>query len=256
MVIDALVSDEQATAVSPYPPTPQQSLFFYIEDTIQMKKDGNDKFETQPRGVIVGPQLTRVNLIMGKHHKAVRVGFHPGGLFRLLGIPMHELLDEGYDAAIFFGAKMREIHQQLADTPDHPSIIKMVETFLIRETKKLKALHPFDLVMKDLVLKEGLISVEQLASDSCLSLRQFERVCKVRLGLRPKLFSRIIRFSKAYRLSEAHKNINWTSIAYECGYYDQMHMIRDFREFAGVSPGIIEKELSATPFRLQKDLHL
>jgi AraC-like DNA-binding protein len=32
---------------------------------------------------------------------------------------------------------------------------------------------------------------------------------------------------------------NWTSIAYECGYYDQMHMIKDFKEFANVNPSIL-----------------
>ena len=91
---------------------------------------------------------------------------------------------------------------------------------------------------------------------SCLSLRQFERVCKQRIGMPPKLFARIIRFSKAYRLYENSAYKNWTSIAYECGYFDQMHFIRDFKEFTGVTPRIIEKELGELSVRLQASMQL
>lgn len=256
MVVDEHLDDQMALAPSPYPPTPQQSLFFYIADTIQMKRDGEDSFQRQARTVIVGPQVRRVNLVVGKHHKAVRVGFHPGGLYRLLGVPMHELVDEGLDAALVWPSDMSRIEEQLAGAPDHQSIKIIIENFLLGKLVTTKALQPFDLAMQSLVRSEGMIDIETLARDSCLSLRQFERVCKIRLGLRPKVFSRITRFSKAYRLSEASTNVNWTSIAYECGYFDQMHLIRDFREFAGVNPGIIENEILAAPLRLQKDLRL
>jgi AraC-like DNA-binding protein len=50
--------------------------------------------------------------------------------------------------------------------------------------------------------------------------------------------------------------MNWTQIAYECGYFDQMHLIRDFKEFAGLAPGVIEKELEAAPIRMQAGLRL
>ncbi|RYF85105.1 MAG: AraC family transcriptional regulator, partial [Chitinophagaceae bacterium] len=75
-----------------------------------------------------------------------------------------------------------------------------------------------------------------------------------RIGMNPKMFARILRFSKAYRLHEAVPHLSWIKIAHECGYYDQMHMIRDFKVFAGVSPSIIEQQLLSTPLRMQKDL--
>ena len=88
---------------------------------------------------------------------------------------------------------------------------------------------------------------------ACGSLSENVRTVSV---LPPKLFARLIRFSKAYRLRESFSNLSWTSIAYECGYFDQMHFIRDFKEFAGVAPGIIEKELDKTPVRMQAALRL
>jgi len=56
-------------------------------------------------------------------------------------------------------------------------------------------------------------------------------------------------------LHETFPLLSWTKIAYEAGYYDQMHMIRDFKLFAGVNPSVIERQLLSTPLRMQKDLH-
>ena len=94
MIVHVEVSTENGPVICPYPPTPQNSIFFYINDQVKMKKDTSEEFLLQPRSVIVGPQLTRVSLDINKSHKAVRVGFHPGGLYRLLGISMKEMVDE------------------------------------------------------------------------------------------------------------------------------------------------------------------
>ena len=72
----------------------------------------------------------------------------------------------------------------------------------------------------------------------------------------PKMFARLTRFSKAYRLRERDVALTWTDIAYRCGYYDQMHFIKDFKFFAGVTPSIMEDTLHNTSVRLQKDLRL
>lgn len=240
----------------PYPPTPQNSLFFYINDQISVQKDVNTPFLLQPGSIIVGPQLTRVTLDINKNHKAVRVGFHPGGLYRMLGIPMIEMIDESYDATDVFGNELREVNDKLREARSFDAIHNVVEKFLLQKLKTLKKALPFDMAMLELLRFNGNVNIEQLASLACLSLRQFERVCKDRIGLPPKLYARLTRFSKAYRLRENLPGISWTSIAYECGYFDQMHMIRDFKTFAGVAPGLIERELEKTPVRFQADLRL
>lgn len=130
----------------------------------------------------------------------------------------------------------------------------IVEKFLLDQVKNLQEKLPFDSAMRILMNTNGTMSVEKTASFSCLSIKQFERKCKERIGMNPKQFARILKFSKAYRLHEAMPQISWTHIAYEAGYYDQMHMIRDFKTFAGVNPSIIERQLLSTPLRMQKDL--
>ena len=118
----------------------------------------------------------------------------------------------------------------------------------------MKEILPLDYALNLLLRNDGNIAIEKLASLSCLSLKQFERKCQERLGMNPKMYARILRFSKAYRMHEACPKIRWIEIAYEAGYFDQMHMIKDFKVFAGVNPSVIEQQLLCTPLRMQKDL--
>ena len=256
MVVHVEIDPTAAPVITPYPPAPQNSLFFYINDRIKVQQDGASNFILQPRSVIVGPQVTRVMLDINRSHKAVRVGFHPGGLYRLLGISMSEMIDASYDAADVFGNEMNEVNTKLQEAKTFDDIHIVIENFLLQKLSALKRALPFDRAMLELLRLNGNVSIEQLASLSCLSLRQFERVSKDRIGLPPKLFARLVRFSRAYRIRENFSDLSWARIAHECGYFDQMHFIRDFKEFAGVAPSVIEKALENSPVRMQAALRL
>ena len=67
----------------------------------------------------------------------------------------------------------------------------------------------------------------------------------------PKLFMRLVRFSKAWVMREKNQDISWLSIAHACHYADQMHMIRDFKDFAGVTPSLLQADLEKSNLRLQ-----
>jgi AraC-like DNA-binding protein len=256
MVIHAEVETNVSKVVCPYPPAPQNSLFFYINDHIKVMKEGEMEFSIQPRSVVVGPMISRVMLDINKSHKAVRVGFHPGGLHRLLGLSMSEMIDRHYDAVDVYGNEMVEVNSKLQEAVSFEEIKDVIESFLLQKLRVLKRAVPFDKAMLELLRTNGNLSIDKVASMACLSIRQFERVSKERIGIPPKFFARLIRFSKAYRMRENFPDMNWTSIAYDCGYFDQMHFIRDFKQFAGVAPGIIEMDLKNAPVRLQAELRI
>lgn len=239
-----------------YPPTPQNSLFLYLRDTISAQLDTSRDFIPQPRAVIVGPQTKPVYLLLHQEHLAIRIGFHPSGLYRLLGIPLHELVDKSFDATHFFGRPLSLLVDQLQHSNGFAEMVRLVELFLLDQLVHQKTLLPFDQAMQTLLQSGGNCSVNQIASLACLSNRQFERVCKERIGLSPKYFARLIRFSRAYRMYEEQPNATWTSIAHRVGYFDQMHLIRDFHEFAHQSARGIEKEINQAPFKMQRDLRL
>ncbi len=252
--VNAVLPPGTEQVVTPYPPTPLQSLLFYCNDPVSMGRSENGYFEKQPSTVLTGPQYSRVNIKVHRQLHAIRVDFLPGGLYRILGVPMHELFDGGFDATDFFGPGLKSLNSQLQHITDMQHGKDLVEKFLLARLSKLKEIVPFDAALQLMLKNNGTLSIDKTASLACLSLKQFERKCQERIGMSPKMYSRIVRFSKAYRLHESFPGLSWTKIAYEAAYYDQMHLIRDFKQFAGVNPTVIEQQLLSTPLRMQKDI--
>lgn len=86
------------------------------------------------------------------------------------------------------------------------------------------------------VMEAGLQPREIRSLDEARSERQARRLCVDLVGVPPKVLSRILRFRTAVeRLG--HGQPDWAQFAAACGYYDQAHMIREFQEFAGCTPG-------------------
>lgn len=252
--INLLLPEGIDSVVTPHPATPLQCLLFYCNNPISMNRDLEATFEKQPHSVLIGSQYSRVNIKVHSRLTAIRVDFLPGAVYRLLRIPMMELFDAGFDAQDYFGAEMRSLDEQLKNITSLYEGKTIVEEFLLRKIAGLADRTPFDAVLYELLYSNQYQTIENAASLSYLSLKQFERKCNERIGMNPKLFTRIIRFSKAYRLHESNPHLSWTQIAHESGYYDQMHMIKDFKTFAGVNPTVIEHQLLSTPLRMQKHL--
>ncbi|QEC51215.1 AraC-like DNA-binding protein [Anseongella ginsenosidimutans] len=80
----------------------------------------------------------------------------------------------------------------------------------------------------------GQVNIKNLAKESLLSQKQFERRFRSFAGFNPKLYSRILRFESS--LFPCHHYAGFTNKALDLGYYDQAHFINDFKEFSGFSP--------------------
>ncbi|MCF2443290.1 helix-turn-helix domain-containing protein [Dyadobacter sp. CY345] len=254
LTVDVTLTEGISEVVTPFPPSPFQSLMFYFNDPVSMGRPGSANFEKQPLILLTGPQLSRVNVKVHKRLRSLRVDFLPGAMHRILNVPMHELADGGFDALDFFDAEMKTVNERLQHLGTMEEGKNIVEEFLLKKVINLGKMLPFDAAMRALLNTNGAMSIEKTASLSCLSLKQFERKCKDRIGMNPKFYARILKFSKAYRLREDFPGLSWLQIAHEAGYFDQMHMIRDFKVFSGVNPSVIEQELLATPLRMQKDM--
>jgi AraC-like DNA-binding protein len=80
----------------------------------------------------------------------------------------------------------------------------------------------------------GAIDLAQLATRASLSTRQMQRRFLADVGMGPKLLARVVRFQRVFERCQAGGD--WAGIALSCGYFDQSHLLRDFRQFAGEPP--------------------
>ncbi|MGY6523069.1 MAG: helix-turn-helix domain-containing protein [Mongoliitalea sp.] len=253
-IVDHVLDPNEGGVIGQYPPTPQHCIFLYIKAKFKAKKVNELAFKVRPKAVVVGPQATRMELTVNQDYTVAVIGFRPGGLFRLLGIPMEEIFDDGFDGLELMGSDINELVDRCAEMKSLDKIHECIENYLLSKLTKVKELLPIDKAFLYMLKYQGHMPITQVADLACLSVRQFERKCKERLGFSPKVYSRLIRFSNAYRLFERSETPNWSEIAYLSGYYDQMHFIKDFKEFAGITPTMMEEELKRKPLRFQKEI--
>lgn len=224
-------------ATKPMPPAPEHCLYFYPRGQLHTFHYGQQRLIPSPRSIVSGPQVSRVDLLFAPEHLVICTAFEPGGLQRLLGVPVKELFDFSLDSAEVLGPAIGVLNEQLANLHDYAAMVVLVEAFLLRHLRRWRRpTQPIDQVLAQLRTTVALPSIDQLAAAACLSPRQFERNCVERLGMGPKLYSRIVRFDRAFRLKEGQPQLDWLSVALCCGYYDYRHLVRDFQQFAGVTP--------------------
>jgi len=254
LVVDVRLDGPAYGRVAPFPPTPQNCLNFYPADATRSRQ-GGQAFRALPACTIVGPQTTKVDLALGARHRFVSVAFQPGGLFRLLRLPLHELLDAPLDGADVLGPDLREVSEKLQAATEPLALKNIVEAYLLRKLGPAVA-NPFERAVRLLLSAHPAYTLDEVAALACLSNRQFERRAKDVLGYSPKFFARLARFSRAYRLKVNQPHTRWTAISYQCGYYDQMHLIRDFKAFTATTPTLLALEMRGAPLKIQGDFAL
>ncbi|ASZ13833.1 helix-turn-helix domain-containing protein [Chitinophaga pendula] len=235
-------------------PTHQRYMMFYLDDPIKILRESQgNTYDTRPTSVSVGPLDKSVTLDMGSKHLAIGVAFTPSGMFRLFNIPLPEMYDLDVDTTLILGNEIEELNNRLRDSmEDWDNMFLILQQYLLRKLDRLKPCLPIDMAIAELVDTGGNAAIDHIANLSCLSNRQFERKCLERLGMPPKQYARLVRFGRAYKLKEFHPELTWTAIAHRSGYYDQMHFIRDFKKFAGITPSFIHEEELMNTIRLHR----
>ncbi|MGB5818458.1 MAG: helix-turn-helix domain-containing protein [Saonia sp.] len=93
---------------------------------------------------------------------------------------------------------------------------------------------------------KGTVSIQEIAYEVGLTRRGLEHYFKTYIGVSPKFYSRIIRFSKIFELVQ-EASVDWAEITFRAGYYDQSHFIKNFKEFTGEEPsryGFTERNMA------------
>jgi AraC-like DNA-binding protein len=212
-------------------------LVFHLGDPfVQYKSD--DSVDRQPLSLVVG-QMHRYILI--KPSGAVRVlgvRFWPGGSYSLLGVPQHELADNILTLEALLGRFGRELHERLGNISNASKAVNELERSLGSRFGASDGGGDKVLLATAAILNTGgRVSITTLADHLCISLRQLDRQFKERVGSSPKMLCRLSRFQKLLQMVERlEQGTGWARLAVECGYYDQSHLIRDFRSFAGREP--------------------
>jgi AraC-like DNA-binding protein len=217
------------------PPNGLGGMVFNYGDTCYSRND-KGRWEPLPASFIAGQFSRNYTLLLGRKAGMVGVAFLPAGLSHLLGIPMVTFTDQRLDLALVLGLNAALLEEQVLESADRHERIKVLERFLLARLCKLTVkTDVVDQAVASIVQQKGILSINRLSDSLCISPRQFRRRFVEKVGISPKLFSRIKRFNYISGLSSA-ASVSWMDIVHEGGYYDQAHFIRDFCDFSGKKP--------------------
>jgi len=147
--------------------------------------------------------------------------------------------DRVSDFAEIAGKQVKTLHEKLLKAKSPGELIHLTEEYLLQRLasgeKKLQKINLIGNVIHELKQEDFFDNIENVASRYGITSRYLQKLFLQHTGLTPKLYCKINRFQNSLLLI-AKNNTSLTAIAYECGYFDQSHFIREFKSFTGTPP--------------------
>ena len=182
--------------------------------------------------IVHGPQSTYYRAGPKPGGTVMGVAFRPGAAGAILGVPAAELVDRHIALEDLWGNSARELQQRLVACADANTALRLLERALRARLRKPLLMHP---AVAPALCGSHAQSIAALRKQSGYSHRHFIALFREAVGLTPKQYSRVCRFSTALSLLASQKT-GLADLAAQLHYADQAHFARDFRELCGVSP--------------------
>lgn len=217
-------------------PNGLMDLTFYLADLPELINHHQGGIE---RTILSGHCKGPYDLVVSGSLRMFSVSFNPLGASMFFDLPMNELFGCIVPARFLLKDSIDQLETCLSDTVDFTGKVQLIEEFLTKQLnqkgnnfsqKRMKG--SIDLINAN----RGRVEVDALASCACWSRKQYERNFQEIVGTSPKQFMRIVRFQHVLQFKGQYPQTNLTELAYAGGYFDQSHMINEFREFSGRTP--------------------
>ena len=203
-------------------------------------------------GRVAGMMSTVIDVAVQRPTRTVAVRFKPGAAAHFFRLPLHQLTDLHPDLdALWDGAASRAFSdalwsRQLSDR----QALGAVQRLLLERLRALPPLPRTGMAQAAVAAIErahGAVRIETLAATLGVSRQHLAQQFKAQVGLGAKMFARVCRFRAASERirSLPPGEVDYAALALDMGYYDQPHLIHEFRELAGATPESFTPERTA-----------
>lgn len=200
---------------------------------------------------------TRLTVTKGTSVLIARIYPHASALF--FSDPLSEFTNyatDMYDVAL---TENRELYARIMDANGLPSKINILENHFLQQLKKnetrLKKVVTLQNLNREFLPNSQLPVLPTLAQSSGLSERYIQKLYLANIGISPVAYTSVVRFNKSLQLV-LNTPQSLTEIAYDCGYYDQAHFIKEFRKFTGITPSASRNSLIKNDIDFQQAVNI
>lgn len=204
--------------------------FIYDNETLTEKQACRDAwfsgFRTQP-----------ITIPSGRDSEMFIIYFRKGRAYPFTGSPLSTFADLVVDASQALPPVISEMRSRLQETTGSVSKFALAEQFLLQHFRSRFCVNPFvDHAVSAIARDPAATSIERIASQVGYSRKHLATLFGDHVGVSPKEYMQVMRFQQVISSLQKQKQVRWTTVAHECGYYDQAHFINDFRKFSGFTP--------------------
>ena len=231
--------------------TLEQGIGFQLDGTtIQERPDGQSRLNSKAWafGAVMPPCG---GARFAGHVLAFGIFLKPIAFWQLFRIPTSLMTDKDYAAEDLLGMGILDVVSIMAECKTFQQRIRAAEEYLLPFAGQARGRTLIMKTAQYMMHHKGSVCVEQIAYQAAMSVRQYERRFVEEVGMTPKLFARTTRFQRALDAKRLFPKRSWLSIAHELGYFDQMHMVRDFQRLGGDAPtNVLEQSGDLQPWSL------
>jgi AraC-like DNA-binding protein len=162
-----------------------------------------------------------------------------GGWLLLGGLPQVELTGRVVEAEDVLGGRsaIAALRQRMLEAPDLGAALDWLEVWLHERFAQARSPHPATRAAGSLLrAARGALRVDELTAATGVSARRLRDLFAQEVGVPPKRLARILRFREALERLATAPAVDFSRLALDCGYYDQPHLYREFRDLAGMTP--------------------
>lgn len=200
-----------------------------------------DNESLQPNGSyskvwVAGMHKNYLSISAHQDSEMLVIQFKTEGAYPFLRIPLNELNNRVVPAQELFGEEILELREELMAENPATGKFNSVENWLLNRFDSNKITPDEIIDVLSLIRTEPVTESGRIIDSYPYSQKHLINRFKTYLGLTPKLLHRIFRFNGLLKQIQNEQHLNWAQIAYEFGYSDQSHFIKEFKEFSGFNP--------------------
>jgi AraC-like DNA-binding protein len=227
-------------------PSGDMEMIFNLGEGIWEASVKNEFLKTPPAelwGQITRPMPIRS---IGKH-TMLGIKFFPHSAAYFIDGDIAQFNDQVSDLAAVIGTPVRTLHRQLVETAGLVDRLDLIDAFLsatlARNQKRSGSIQKVGNLLSSIKKSSTGENLSRVAADHNITPRYLQKLIYQHTGLSPKIYNKITRFQLSLQLI-GRNDQPLTSIAYECGYFDQSHFIRDFKHFTGRTPSAYRDQIT------------
>jgi AraC-like DNA-binding protein len=220
--------------------TPTLGIPFIVSmgDPIRIGAPADPDREPRPYGAfLAGFHDTYATSYCDGEQAGFEIKFTPLGARQFFGVPMAELTNRVFAAEDVLSATGRILVERLRDAPTWEDAFDIMDTAV---HERIAASPPpargIAWAIQQVTSPPGPVSIASLAEELGMTHKALIAAFRDHVGVSPRTLGRVARFARVVEKLQQAEGAGWSDIAFEFGYYDQPHLNRDFRQFAGASP--------------------